>query len=569
MFACHAFAGGEEAADVVPAVVAAGSFILTFIARVLWGFVQFGVAGVVLTQVLPWQAVEFPGPLGFFLDLVYLALDVYASLLRRAAAVLLALLRAALRSPAPALAPGAAAAAAAPAWEALEREAQELLSREAFTPQPGLFNPSRTDLRLFGAAPTEAVRVVFWRDSASWCPYCMKTQLFLEECQIPYRVKWVNMSCYGDKTARFLQLNPGGLLPVAEIDGDVIADSDRIIRRLREWPEAARAGLAPEPEQLGREEERGLVRLAYDLQAAWLTWLRSPVNDSACRQAMEERLDLLEASLASGAAAGPFARGRFSLVECHLAPILERAAASLAYYKGFFIRQRPGPHVPKQGDGDAGTRWPHVQRWFEAMERRPSYRSLAGDFYTHAHDLPPQLGACARSGRGTACEAHVDGLEGSGAWLLPLPEVDPFEPIPAGALAAAPSDRAARLEAAEALLARRGPVASFALRALGRPGLPPARAALADPRAEAGEAEADRFCVDLALRHAAERLLHGEGASVAREDLSTALYAQGPDAVERWRECLRYLQQRVGVPRDMSAAAARQLRAHLGSICSA
>jgi len=31
-------------------------------------------------------------------------------------------------------------------------------------------------------------------------------------------------------------------------------------------------------------------------------------------------------------------------------------------------------------------------RWFESMEQKPSYLGTKSDFYTHVHDLPPQLG---------------------------------------------------------------------------------------------------------------------------------------------------------------------------------
>ena len=39
-----------------------------------------------------------------------------------------------------------------------------------------------------------------------------------------------------------------------------------------------------------------------------------------------------------------------------------------------------------------GRRWPHVDRWFDSMETRETYLGLKSDFYTHVHDLPPQLG---------------------------------------------------------------------------------------------------------------------------------------------------------------------------------
>jgi hypothetical protein len=40
-------------------------------------------------------------------------------------------------------------------------------------------------------------------------------------------------------------------------------------------------------------------------------------------------------------------------------------------------------------------RWPHLERWFDAMEARPAYAGFKSDYYTHCHDLPPQLGGCA------------------------------------------------------------------------------------------------------------------------------------------------------------------------------
>ncbi|HEY9620205.1 MAG TPA: glutathione S-transferase family protein [Crinalium sp.] len=37
---------------------------------------------------------------------------------------------------------------------------------------------------------------------------------------------------------------------------------------------------------------------------------------------------------------------------------------------------------------------PRLAAWFEAMESRPTYRGTQSDFHTHAHDLPPQMGGC-------------------------------------------------------------------------------------------------------------------------------------------------------------------------------
>jgi hypothetical protein len=66
-------------------------------------------------------------------------------------------------------------------------------------------------IRLFDESNTEKdIRVTLYRDAASWCPYCQKVWMTLEEKRIPYRIEKVNMRCYGDKTREFLSLQPGG-----------------------------------------------------------------------------------------------------------------------------------------------------------------------------------------------------------------------------------------------------------------------------------------------------------------------------------------------------------------------
>jgi len=144
-----------------------------------------------------------------------------------------------------------------------------------------------------------------------------------------------------------------------------------------------------------------------------MSWLRSPVSDAAGRAAVESRLDAVEDVLARRPE-GPFVLGKFSIVECHLAGILERVAASSAYFKGFFVRSTPS-------DRSAGQRWPMIQQWFSALEARPAFRSLCGDFFTHSHDLPPQLGTCAPNGKGAACAEYIDDCPVAALGSCPCP----------------------------------------------------------------------------------------------------------------------------------------------------
>ena len=52
--------------------------------------------------------------------------------------------------------------------------------------------------------------------------------------------------------------------------------------------------------------------------------------------------------------------------------------ASLSYYKGFNLRKN----------------YPFIDRWLTLLENLSVYRGTQGDFHTHSHDLPPQMGGC-------------------------------------------------------------------------------------------------------------------------------------------------------------------------------
>ena len=112
-----------------------------------------------------------------------------------------------------------------PSWESLLSTAQSTevgkkLTAEKEIREKGL-GPTHTDnkVRLFGAKDESEIRVVLYRDTAAWCPYCQKVWLLLEEKQIPFRIEKINMRSYGDKPEWFLQKVPRGLLPAIELDG--------------------------------------------------------------------------------------------------------------------------------------------------------------------------------------------------------------------------------------------------------------------------------------------------------------------------------------------------------------
>jgi glutathione S-transferase len=149
---------------------------------------------------------------------------------------------------------------------------------------------------------------------------------------------------------------------------------------------------------------------------------------------------------------------------------------------------------------------PHLAAWFAAMETRSTYRGTQSDFHTHVHDLPPQMGGCFANDEAQthANQQQVD----FGPWFG-LPDVTYTPP------------ETARAEALSRTLKHRTNII----------------------RVNPAAAET----CDLALRCALTHLMTGE----------TCQPPTGADIA------LRYLRDRINVPRDMSIYAAKHLRAAL------
>jgi len=389
----------------------------------------------------------------------------------------------------------------------------------------------QASLRLFDLPEGTEPRVELFRDTAGWCPYCQKVWMLLEAKRIPYRVTKVPMSCYGDKPASFRALSPGGGIPVARIDGRVLTESNDIMYALEriftEHPMLPAEG-TPESAKV-----QTLLDLERSLFSAWFGWLRTGQDEAARFVSVMDRTN--HALQSSG---GPFFLGApLSMVDIFFIPFVERMAASLPYYKGLRVRGNP--------------RWQALDRWFVALETQTEwYAGIKSDAYTHVTALPPQIGGCVQSGADARRMAgQIDGTDGT-SWMLPLPPagLDALEPI-----SPAVSDADARLEAAERLMRNGLKVARFAARAVGTPGQR-FGAPLADPRATPDENAVP--VVDAALRHVVHALVAGPDAAAAPRSSLPAMEVA---------KSLAYLRDRVSVPRDMSFAAARQLRAHLNA----
>lgn len=159
-------------------------------------------------------------------------------------------------------------------------------------------------VRLFGCHESE-LRLVFYRDHALWCPYCHKVQLLLELKQIPYKVKKVNMSCYGKKSVDFLKKVPSGLLPVIELDGKIITESMDIMFLIEETFAGPYIKTIPAEDNDMMQAFHRFMRLERVYIGAWLSCLRGPfaVLDQGMKP-VHHSLDLIESCL--GEFQGPF-----------------------------------------------------------------------------------------------------------------------------------------------------------------------------------------------------------------------------------------------------------------------
>lgn len=407
-------------------------------------------------------------------------------------------------------------------------------------------------LRLFDESNKEEdVRVTLYRDAASWCPYCQKVWLTLEEKRIPYKIEKINMRCYGDKPASFQRLQPSGAIPVAIIDGVTYNQSNDIMYALEEKFPDSNPLVPTEPD--ARTSAQSLLRLERQLFSAWMYWLTSrDTPDGRMRNNFLSTLIEVENAL-TASSGGFFLGDKVSIVDAMFAPFLERMCASLLYFKGFQIRVANGET----------TNFPAVNRWFDSMETLESYQLTKSDYYTHCWDLPPQLGGCVSEEGSATFQDAINGLNGS--WDLPLsPDNNGLEPD----WSWAGDEAAAKREAVERVTSNFEAIISFASRGAGKSGRSYG-APLSDPNAIPNESI--KPFVDAAMLVVCNKLLSetdAENAACDKElaELVSVWKKEGGntnEVIDKIAMSLSYLRDRVGVPRDMRLPAARQLRAHL------
>jgi glutathione S-transferase len=149
---------------------------------------------------------------------------------------------------------------------------------------------------------------------------------------------------------------------------------------------------------------------------------------------------------------------------------------------------------------------PRMSDWFDAMESRSTYRGTQSDFHTHVHDLPPQMGGCYENGELQMLinKERVD----HGPWFG-LPDVT------------YPELASSRAEALQRVIKHR---------------------------------------VNIIKVNPANNQLFDEALRCALTNMMTDEVCTPPPDTDL---ALRYLRDRVNVPRDMSIYAAKRLRESL------
>jgi len=189
------------------------------------------------------------------------------------------------------------------------------------------------------------------------------------------------MFCYGQKETWFLDKVKSGKLPAIEFEGQVITESDNIIAFLENEFGALGSLITSSHLKKTRELEREIFR-------AWCNWLCREsfnfIDNSFRKKRFKESISKFDEILGRSESGfiDPSEYTSSELVpgigDIIFIPYMERMNASLIYYKGFNLR----------------SNYHYVDNWLTLFEGTSAYRGTQGDFHTHSHDLPPQMGGC-------------------------------------------------------------------------------------------------------------------------------------------------------------------------------
>lgn len=240
-----------------------------------------------------------------------------------------------------------------------------------------------------------------------------------------------------------------------------------------------------------------LRKLERALFSAWCAWLCYPSSGPAEEKSNMRNFDAVVALVENALGSTP---GDYLLDEFSTADVVFTPYIERMSASLFYYKGYTLRDPEKR---------PRISRWFDAMETRETYPGTQSDFHTHVHTLPPQMGGCYDSSAIAAqpmCRARIDN--------------GPWEDGPLSVETSVPCPPTAHLEALSRVVKHKANIikANPAEPSLADEALRCALTFLADPSAPPPKPPA------------------------------------GADG------SLRYIRDRINVPRDMSLHAAQRMR---------
>mmetsp|Transcript_25437 Transcript_25437/g.33215 ORF Transcript_25437/g.33215 Transcript_25437/m.33215 type:complete len:471 (-) Transcript_25437:141-1553(-) len=369
--------------------------------------------------------------------------------------------------------------------------------------------------------------LILYRDTNGWCPFCERVWLYLLEKNIPFEEKLINLR---DKPEWYKEMVPTNLVPAIKYkdSGKVVWESIDIIKDVEE--NHMDKPLLPSKGEPLYENAMELMDYCSEFLNTTIGFVynREPSKHEEKRAAFLQGMADIDNILQKQG--GPFFLGeRFSVIDAMFVPFLERYSVQIPVTSEIKIRNNPD--------------WPHLTRWFQAMDSLPNYSLIVkGDEYSWTAVTSMFMKIFSNGTMDEAATARASRAdEAAKNVLLQL------EDSGSQAKFMSPDKRIlAKIQAATKIVNNREAVI--------------ADATSSEPKSQSELVRCkSNLAVDLLLRAAVVLLLCEE------EEFDTMLKETGKqlslsDEAEEILIGARYISQRLCAPRDMGEEAATQLR---------
>ncbi len=349
--------------------------------------------------------------------------------------------------------------------------------------------------------------VVLYLDTNAWCPFCERVWFVLEEKKIPFDVELIDLN---NKPKWYTDMVPTGLVPAVKIEGELFYESKTILLELES--RFAKIPLLPEnPQEKTVASEMIEACEKGDLFQAGFKFISSLSEQNQELEELESdlELNLNEIEKALQKYPGDYFLRDFSLVDLMYIPILQRFSANLPVFRGYNLR--------------GNEKYPLLNRWLQAMNNRRVYQIIKPDDNTN-HILGKNL---------FKLKPIRSGLE-------LIPDYNGSDP------------QQDRFEAAAKLSDNHKTVTKDILENSGI-------------KAWVNEDSCQKVqeYIDLSLRFLADYLIQGGSTSLETYEIINHREVAAIGAIS-----LSYIRNRVCVPRDLSAGAAKEFRTAIDKIVS-